>query len=179
MSYPTGGAAGSMAPTKRPAALTAAIVAALMGVLGHIASAAGILTGGKAAIKAFVEEQFAGLLDGAAISQIVGTEIDRAYGLLVTKAYIGVGAAVLVLTVALLAARGPRVRRPIFVLVLLVNMVAAFLQLGEYDVLPDLSVMGGALAVLACPVSLVLLFVPAVGRYARQEKQPKSDLAAA
>ncbi|GAA3600506.1 hypothetical protein [Kribbella ginsengisoli] len=155
----------------RPRALMVGFVMAWLAALATQVSGVGILIGGKRTIRAYVESTAVGIADPEVIAKLIENELDQAYSLLSLKGWIGIGTAALVLIGCVVAVRANRgATRGLVIVALLANMIAAGLQLGENELLPDLCVLTSFFAALMSICAIVPFVMPSVRRHGRARR---------
>jgi hypothetical protein len=157
-------AATGTAPS-RPGALLAGLAASAGAGLLTIVSQGLVLAGGEETARAAVEDELGAELGSqvAELPALFDAAVAEAQDTLETRAFLGIGVAVVVLVLTAVAMRGGRVAR---------GFLVAFLALGALlmlrsvtDVFPSTATAVGWVAILLAPVAAVLLFLPGVGRY--------------
>src|SRR5689334_15706279 len=145
----------------RPRALVAALAASAATAVLTIVSQLLALSGAEQAARDEVTKQ-AGGLSGLS-SSLVDSAVAQARDTLHTRAWLGIVVAAVVLVLTALAARAGRVARISLAVFL---AIGALLMLRSVtDVFPSDAKAVGVVAVVLAPVAVVLLFLPAVGRY--------------
>jgi hypothetical protein len=149
-----------LARPARPAVLTTAVATGLVSCALVVTSQLLGLAGSRAAIQAAIDRQ---LSPADAVSGFAVAAADHAYATIANRAHISIGLAVVValfLVLALQAGISTRVTAVVFM-----GLTATVTSFSISDVFPGMAIAIGALALLLIPVTTVLLFLPAVGRY--------------
>jgi hypothetical protein len=159
------GSPAPVGPPRRPVVLTVALVSAiLVAVLDIVASIMVIATG-----KSAVADDAKRIL-GDTIKILTPSEqqalLDKAYQTLVTKAIIALVPAAIILVFALLSFGGALWARIVLAIVAVGSICGTAPTIAETAVSTGITAME-LLAVLLVLVTVVLLFLPPVNRYAR------------
>jgi hypothetical protein len=152
----------------RPATLAIAVWGGLLVAVLTILGAAVMIINGKDTIRAYIQETVGSAIGADVIDSTVGSDLDKAYQTLVTKAVVAIVIGVAIAVLALLARQGglgPRIG-------LAVALVGGLcggsgLQLGEMDVLPEASIIVAAVTPLLSLIAIVCAFLPPTNRYAK------------
>jgi hypothetical protein len=162
------------APVKRPGVLTAGFFASLLSALAGLAGAIAIYVGGKKMVAELAVEYMGAEL-GFTAEDIGNAAFDEifadAYDTLATRAGLVVFCCGLMLIAALLLRNGGLGGRVFFTVVLPLSAFAWVVMLR--DMAPAVTKIGGAVSLVVGLVAAILIWLPAVNRYAAARKASK------
>jgi hypothetical protein len=157
-------------PPNRPATLAIAVWGGLLVALLTIIGAVIMIINGKDSIRAYIKDTLGSAL-GADVIDATGSDIDKPYQTLVTKAVVAIVIAVGIAILALLARNGGLGVRIGLAVALVGGMCGASgLELGDMEVLPKVSVVIAAVTPLLSLIAIVCAFLPPTNRYAKARK---------
>jgi hypothetical protein len=148
---------------RRPGALTAAVVVCTLGALSALISAVITFADGRSLLTSSLG------LGPADAGSLASSVLDAAYNTIKSRAIIGLAAVVIILALAI-AARGGRTGVRVGLTIMLPLAAAAWILNVVDSGVPGLIGGPDGVAVVLAVIALVLVWLPANNRYARERK---------